>query len=132
MVALAAVTLGGCAVCCYDGYGTSPAASSAAPSGSARRAARTSRAPPPTQAARGRVLKPRNAAKFAVLPDVEAVGRSRSYSGGQTDPDSCAEQCLASGGCDAFSFEKSTRLCYLVMSVTELTVNASFISGRAR
>ncbi len=132
LVLLAGAVVAGCAECRHDVYSVAPAA--AVPIGPGRRAAHAAAntATEQTPVAPGRLLKPRNAAKFALLPDMEAVGRSRSYNGGQTDPDACAEQCLANKGCDAFSFEKTTRLCYLVTDVTELAANASFISGRLR
>ena len=132
LVLLAGAVVAGCAECRHDVYSVAPAA--AVPIGPGRRTAHAAAntATEQTPVAPGRLLKPRNAAKFALLPDMEAVGRSRSYNGGQTDPDACAEQCLANKGCDAFSFEKSTRLCYLVTNVTEMTANASFISGRLR
>ena len=78
------------------------------------------------------ILKPQKEAGFAVLPDIELVGRSRSYSGEPLEPDSCAERCLASKGCDGFSFERATKLCYLVSQITELNSNARFVSGRKK
>jgi hypothetical protein len=130
---MGAAALAGCAECPRHGYGMSPTASIATPTGPLRRA---SHAAPTKQGApevaRKRLLKPRNETRFAVLPDVEAAGRSRSFTGGQSDPDSCAEQCLASHGCNAFSFEKSTRLCYLIGQITEMNANAAFVSGRLR
>jgi hypothetical protein len=77
-------------------------------------------------------LKPHNEARFLVLPDVEAIGRSRSYTGEPSDPNACAERCLASTGCDAFSFERETKICFLVSQVTELAANSAFVSGRLR
>jgi hypothetical protein len=79
-----------------------------------------------------RVLTGENEAKFVVLHDTEAIGRARSFNGGQSDPDTCAAQCLAQSGCDAFSFAKETKVCYLVTHVTELSTDASFVSGRLR
>jgi hypothetical protein len=79
-----------------------------------------------------RLLAAENEARFIVLPDTEVVGRSRSYTGEQTDPDTCAAQCLASKGCDAFSFSKETKVCYLVTQITQSNPESSFISGRVR
>ena len=67
-----------------------------------------------------------------LLENTEAVGRSRSYTGDQSDPNNCAERCLATSGCDAFSFERETKLCFLVSQVTELNPNVSFVSGRLK
>ncbi len=89
--------------------------------------AREAKAPVPK-----RVLTAENEAKFMVLHDTEVIGRSRTYTGGQSDPDSCAAQCLAQSGCDAFSFAKATKVCYLVTQVTESSTDASFVSGRLR
>jgi len=128
---LAGMIVAGCAECRHEVYGVAPVAQAPTrPPARPERAAANAAMVQPRAAVPA--LKPRNAAKFALLPDVEAVGRARSFNGGQTDPDACAEQCLASKGCDAFSFEKSTRLCYLVTNVTEMTANASFISGRPK
>jgi hypothetical protein len=146
-VAAVGVVLFGCAECPYDDVVPTtvsishPARPTPARS-TARKAvpdrARQAAASPPKQETRiaaaepAQTLKPRNKARFVVLENVEAVGRSRSFTGGQSDPNACAEQCLASSGCDAFSFERETRLCFLVSQVTELSANASFVSGRLR
>lgn len=79
-----------------------------------------------------RVLAAENEARFVVLPDTEVVGRSRTYTGAQSTPDSCAAQCLASKGCDAFSFSKETRVCYLVTQITQSNPDSAFVSGRLR
>jgi|GEM_PF-6029995 len=115
-----------------------PAAARAAPA----RAATAAPAVPPAAPAAPRMetgavdragpLAPHHQARFLVLPGTEAVGRSRTFSGGRSDPDSCAAQCLASSGCEAFSFERESGLCYLVSQVTELSANAAFLSGRLR
>jgi hypothetical protein len=134
--AIATAALVGCAERQHDGYTMAPAS---APVRSTKRAApaRISFATP--LAAREakapleeRVLTAENEAKFVVLHDTEAIGRSRSFNGGQSDPDTCAAQCLAQSGCDAFSFAKETKVCYLVTQVTELSTDASFVSGRLR
>jgi hypothetical protein len=139
-VALAAalcLALFGCADCPYydgvrspTGFVSSPARAAAARS--ARPASRPESARQAAAAAPSPILKPRNQARFAVALNMEAVGRSRSYTGEPSDPNSCAERCLASSGCDAFSFEREARLCILVTQVTELTANASFVSGRLK
>jgi hypothetical protein len=136
VVATATAALLGCAECHDDGYAMAP---SSAPAPSARRAAparisfaaplsaREAKAPGPEH-----VLTAQNDTRFVVLRDTEVVGRSRTYTGGQSDPDSCAAQCLAQTGCTAFSFGKETKICYLVAEVTELNSDASFVSGRLR
>lgn len=137
--AIGAAALVGCAVCHYDDYVTSPTASIPTPTRSGTRIPLPDRTTHPARQkaepiARERVpiLKPQNEAKFVVLQDIEVVGRSRSYTGEQSDPDNCAERCLADKGCDAFSFERETKLCYLVRQITDLNSNASFVSGRLR
>jgi hypothetical protein len=77
-------------------------------------------------------LQPQNEARFHLLENIEAVGMSRSFTGERTDPNGCAERCLAASGCDAFSFEKETQLCFLVSQVKDMTANGSFVSGRLR
>jgi PAN domain len=146
-VAAVGVVLFGCAECPYDDpvpttVSISRPARPAAARSAARKAvpdrARQAAASPPKQETRtaaaeqAQTLKPQNNARFVVLENVEAVGRSRSFTGGQSDPNACAEQCLANSGCDAFSFERETKLCFLVSQVTELSANASFVSGRLR
>jgi hypothetical protein len=147
-VALAAAIgvagLFGCAECPHDdvfpatAYAPIPAGSGptrsptrAAPPERARYAA-TFREPEATAPARALAPKPQSKARFVLLENTEAVGRSRSYTGDQSDPHTCAERCLATKGCDAFSFERETKLCFLVSQVTELTPTVSFVSGRLR
>jgi hypothetical protein len=86
----------------------------------------------PSARERVRTLKHQNEARFVVLPGIEVVGRSRSYTGEPLEPDGCAERCLASKGCDGFSFERATKICYLVSQITELNSNVGFVSGRLR
>lgn len=95
---------------------------------------RTSAAVPAKAASseRSGFLSSGNAARFVLLPDMEAIGQSRSYSNEPTDPDRCAEKCLASDACSAFSFEKSTKICYLISKVSSANANSAFISGRVR
>jgi hypothetical protein len=136
VVATVTAALSGCAECQYDGYAMAPAS---APAASTRRAAparisfaaplsaREVKTPEPE-----RVLTAENDARFVVLRDTEVTGRSRTYTGGQSDPDSCAAQCLAQTGCEAFSFAKETKTCYLVTGVAELNSDTSFVSGRLR
>jgi hypothetical protein len=135
-VAAATAALLGCAECTYEGYAMAPAS---APVPSARRAAPAPVSFAPSVGARetrkpvaGRVLTADNSGRFVLLRDTEVVGRTRTYTGGQSDPENCAAQCLAQAGCDAFSFAKETKVCYLVTEVTELNSNASFVSGRLR
>jgi hypothetical protein len=135
-IVVATTVLLGCAECHYDGHAMAP---SSAPAPSTRRAApaRISYAAPlsaPEQKAPEpeRVLTAKNDAKFAVLPDTEVIGRSRTFTGGQSDPDSCAAQCLAQTGCEAFSFARETKICYLVTGVNEVNSDTSFVSGRLR
>lgn len=64
-----------------------------------------------------------------VSPGTEVVGRSRSYTGEQLDPNTCADQCLADTGCDAFAFDLNTKLCYRVGQITASIPNATFLSG---
>ncbi|MEZ0301989.1 MAG: PAN domain-containing protein [Hyphomicrobiaceae bacterium] len=134
--AIATAALFGCAEYRHDGYAMAPGSS---PVRSTKRAApaRISLAAPlAAHEAKApleeRVLTGENEAKFVVLHDTEAIGRSRSFNGGQSNPDTCAAQCLAQSGCDAFSFAKETKVCYLVTQVTELSTDASFVSGRLR
>jgi PAN domain-containing protein len=54
-------------------------------------------------------LKP----QFNIFQGVEMVGRSRSYTGEEVGLENCAEQCRANQGCDAFSYNKETKFCYL-------------------
>jgi hypothetical protein len=154
---IGAVALVGCADCPpYDDIASSGPVSLPRRASAARTATPLTRAEPTRQAAamapkaeppksgptrpraqsftpeRSLTLKPHNEARFLVLPDVEAIGRSRSYTGEPSDPNTCAERCLASAGCDAFSFERETRLCFLVSQVTELAANSAFVSGRLR
>jgi hypothetical protein len=44
----------------------------------------------------------------------------------------CAEQCRADQACDAFSFNKRTKICYLVTQPTGSTPNRLFASGMPR
>lgn len=137
-VATATAALLGCAECHYDDYGYAMAPAST-PGASTRRAAparisfaaplsaREVKAPEPEP-----LLTAENAARFVVLRDTEVAGRSRTFTGGQSDPDSCAAQCLAQTGCEAFSFARETKICYLVTGVTELNSDTSFVSGRLR
>lgn len=136
--AFATVLLGGCTVYPYDDKRTSMAAARAASANlrtgalpERTRAVRLARqgTKPIVRGAAG-MLKPRNQAKFVVLEGIEAVGRSRSYTGEQLDPDRCAEQCLATIGCDAFSFDIETMICSLVREVTAYNPSPSFLSGR--
>ena len=134
--AIATAALAGCAEYQHDGYAR---ASGSTPVRATKRAApaRISFATPlAAHEAKApleeRVLTAENDARFVVLHDTEAIGRSRSFNGGQSDPDTCAAQCLAQSGCDAFSFAKETKVCYLVTQVTELSTDASFVSGRLR
>lgn len=113
----------GCGVCLKD-YTDSPSASVAAPTKPGTRVRQRERAPPtahlakprgdPTAGKDAHILKPQNEASFLVLPDIEVAGRSRTFTGEKLDPDSCAERCLANKGCDAFSFEREAKLCYLI------------------
>jgi hypothetical protein len=135
-VAIVTAALLGCAECHDDGYAMAP---SSASSQSTRRAApaRISYAAPlTTHEAKvplpERVLTAENDARFLVLRDTEVAGRSRTFTGGQSDPDRCAAQCLAQTGCEAFSFAKETKICYLVTGVTETNSDTSFVSGRLR
>jgi hypothetical protein len=148
-VTIGAAGLFGCAECPdYDLVDApTPSVSRPARSSPARAATPVTRADPVRQAAatappkqsamtigaeHPQILKPQNEARFTLLHNVEAVGRSRTYTGDQSDPNSCAERCLAASGCEAFSFERETNLCYLVSQVTDLNANASFVSGRLR
>jgi hypothetical protein len=67
--------------------------------------------------------------KFSLLQDTEVVGRLRIFSGATTDLDGCASRCLAEGFCKAFSFNKETRLCYLIDHVVSRASNPSFVSA---
>ena len=79
-----------------------------------------------------RVLNRQNDAKFRVLQDTEVAGLTRSSLGDQSDANTCAERCLAHRACDAFSFHKEARFCYLVHEITSLGRNAAFVSGRLK
>ena len=81
---------------------------------------------------RAPILKPENEARFLLLQDTEVIGRSRSYTGEELDPDRCAKRCLANTSCAAFSFDKETKICYLISEMTELESNRAFVSGRLR
>ena len=65
-----------------------------------------------------------------VLPGTEMFGRTLTYNGEQLDADTCAEQCLVDSGCDAFSFNTGTKVCYRVGQITTSNPNPSFVSGR--
>jgi hypothetical protein len=70
--------------------------------------------------------------QFSILDNIEIVGRTRTYSGQQTDPDRCSKKCLAETSCQAFSFNKINRFCYLIDGVTSMTSDPSFVSARLR
>ena len=78
------------------------------------------------------LLSPQNQAQFLELPAIEIVGRSRSYTGDQLDPNTCAERCLADTACDAFAFDIGTKICYSIGQITASNPNPSFVSGRKR
>ncbi|NJO35013.1 MAG: hypothetical protein HC869_19750 [Rhodospirillales bacterium] len=128
--------LAGCAMCSFDDYVTT------GPPKSETRSARQDRGAPVAHAAdpktkpvgpeRTPILKPGNQVRFVLLQDTEVGGRSRSYTGEQLDPNSCAERCLANTTCGAFSFDKETKICYLISQLTELNSNPAFVSGRLR
>jgi hypothetical protein len=146
LAALGAVALAGCADCRYDRRGMTvcepptaqPAGrapariASAVPPAAHERSAQKPPLPERVITAEKRVIAAENETRFVVLPDTEVVGRSRTYTGGQSDPDSCARQCLASKGCDAFAFSKETKVCYLVAQITQSNPDSSFVSGQLR
>ena len=68
----------------------------------------------------------------AFMQDLEIVGGSRAYTGAQVTLKNCAEQCRPDQGCDAFSFNKETKICYLITQPTGSTSNHLFVSGRPR
>ena len=126
-VVIATVVLVGCTVCGHEVDAPAPAP---------RRADtfRHSRpGPVPKQESKqiatqgAGTLKP----QFNLLPGVEMVGRSRSYTGEEVDLETCAEQCRATR-CDAFSFNKETKICYLIRQITGSSSNPLFVSGRPR
>src|SRR5262245_23297683 len=98
------ILLAGCTACPRDNY---CASAIEAPSANARpKAHAVTRAGPriprvanpeskPSAGQAAALLSPQNQAKFVELLAIEIVGRSRSYTGDQLDPNTCAEQCLS-------------------------------------
>ena len=68
----------------------------------------------------------------AIMQDVEFVGGSRTYTGAQVTLENCVEQCRADRACDAFSFNRETKICYLVTQPAGSTPNHLFVSGRPK
>jgi hypothetical protein len=68
----------------------------------------------------------------AFMQDVEILGGSRTYTGAQVTLENCVEQCRADQACDAFSFNKETKICYLVTQPAGSTPNHLFVSGRPK
>jgi len=77
-------------------------------------------------------FKSENEARFALLQDKEVNGRTRVYSGEKTDLNGCAERCLVDTSCQAFSFNRTSELCYLIDHPISQTIDPSFISAIAR
>jgi hypothetical protein len=132
------MVLVGCTACPRDDHCASLVANRTAssPLRAQAVAARTPRVARPAKLETGSVahqeagpLTPRNQAKFMLSPGMEVVGRSRSYTGEQLDPNTCAEQCLVDTGCDAFAFDIDTKLCYRVGQITGSNPNPTFVSG---
>jgi PAN domain-containing protein len=134
---IATVVLVGCSVCGHEDDVTAPAPGRAITSKLSARAAlvRHSR-PGPVPKQEGKQIATQGAGtlkpQFNLLQGVEMVGRSRSYTGEEVALEICTEQCRATQGCDAFSFNKETKICYLVRQITGSSPNPLFVSGRPK
>src|SRR5262245_13918619 len=71
-------------------------------------------------------------AQYSIIENVEILGSTRTFSGERPTLDACSKQCLADPSCEAFSFNRSNRFCYLIDGVKSLNSNPSFASGRVR
>jgi Caspase domain/PAN domain len=71
-------------------------------------------------------------AQYSIIENIEILGSSRTFSDERLSLDACSKQCLADPSCQAFSFDRSNRFCYLIDGVTSLNSNPSFVSGRVR
>ena len=70
-------------------------------------------------------------ARFTILENIEAIGETRTYAG-TLDADGCATKCLTEKACRAFSYDKSSRFCYLLDRVISTRADSTFLSGRLR
>jgi hypothetical protein len=86
-------------------------------------------APPASDVAK---LDADNERRFSLLQDTEAVGRTRTYTGEKTDLDGCARRCRAESFCQAFSFDRHSRFCYLIDHLVSYNKAAWFVSGIVR
>src|SRR5262249_34836658 len=71
-------------------------------------------------------------AQYSILENVEIVGRTRTFAGEQPSLDACSTKCVADLSCQAFSFNRTNRFCYLIDGVTFLNSDPSFASARLR
>ena len=71
-------------------------------------------------------------AQYSTLENIEIVGRTRTFFGKQPSVDTCSEKCLAISSCQAISFNRANRFCYLIEGVTSLNRDPLFSSVRLR
>src|SRR5262249_1456009 len=73
-----------------------------------------------------RPAAPRLEEVISLLQDTEIVGRTRTFAGEQPSLDACSKKCHADAACQAFSFNKTNRFCYLVDGVLYQESRTSF------
>jgi hypothetical protein len=67
-----------------------------------------------------------------ILENIDVIGRTRTFSGEQPSLDACSKECLANTSCQAFSYNKTNRFCYLIDGVSSFNKDPSFASARVR